>query len=106
MQSLESVSRHDDRPTLRQKKPWRSRGQYQGGIYDKRPCRGEGFVRDKVYGIYVDQSSDVEINGLKVINDGVNFGGDVKGYGISADARRGAKDMKPGQTAPQYIFMK
>ena len=83
-----------------------SRGQYQGGIYDKRPCRGEGFVRDKVYGIYVDQSSDVEINGLKVINDAVNFGGDVKGYGISADARRGAKDMKPGQTAPQYIFMK
>ena len=32
---------------------------YQGGIYDKRPCKGEGFVVGKVYGLYVDKASAV-----------------------------------------------
>ena len=39
---------------------------YEGGVYDKRPCRGEGFVRDKVHGIYVDTASDILVNGLHV----------------------------------------
>ena len=39
---------------------------YEGGTYDKRPCRGEGFVTGKVHGIYVEQASDILINGLRV----------------------------------------
>lgn len=40
--------------------------QYEGGTYDKRPCRGEGFVTGKVHGVYVEQASDVSINNLNV----------------------------------------
>ena len=44
----------------------RKQTQYEGGTYDKRPCRGEGFVIGKVHGIYVEQASDILINGLRV----------------------------------------
>jgi hypothetical protein len=44
----------------------RKQTQYEGGTYDKRPCRGEGFVTGKVHGIYVEQASDILINGLRV----------------------------------------
>ena len=54
---------------------------YDGGVYDKRPCRGEGFIYTKVYGIYVEQAKDVEIEDLKVkAGAGVKYGG--KTYGI------------------------
>lgn len=39
---------------------------YEGGVYDKRPCRGEGFVQGDVHGVYVDTASDVLIDGLLV----------------------------------------
>ena len=39
---------------------------YEGGVYDKRPCRGEGFVSGQVHGIYVDTASDIVVNGLFV----------------------------------------
>ena len=53
---------------------------YDGGVYDKRPCRGEGFIHDKVYGIYVEQATDVVVDGLKVkAGKGVKFGGDTFG---------------------------
>ena len=32
---------------------------YPTGVYDKRPCRGEGFVRDHVYGLYVEEAENV-----------------------------------------------
>ena len=38
------------------------RTDYPGGVYDKRPCVGEGFVNDKVYGFYIDTASDIYIN--------------------------------------------
>ena len=44
----------------------RKQTSYEGGVYDKRPCRGEGFVRDKVHGIYVDTASDILVNGLYI----------------------------------------
>ena len=54
---------------------------YDGGVYDKRPCRGEGFIYNKVYGVYVEQAKDVEIEDLKVkAGAGVKYGG--KTYGI------------------------
>ncbi len=54
---------------------------YDGGIYDKRPCRGEGFIYNKVYGVYVEQATNVEVDDLKVIADSkINYGG--KTFGI------------------------
>lgn len=54
---------------------------YDGGVYDKRPCRGEGFIYNKVYGVYVEQATNVEIDELKVIADPkINYGG--KTFGI------------------------
>ena len=54
---------------------------YDGGVYDKRPCRGEGFIYNKVYGVYVENAKDVEIDDLRVqIGPKVNYGG--KTFGI------------------------
>lgn len=39
---------------------------YPGGIYDKRPCLGEGFVRGGTYGFYLDVASDVRMEGCRV----------------------------------------
>ncbi len=53
---------------------------YDGGVYDKRPCRGEGYIYNKVYGIYVDQAKDVVVEGLKVKADAkVAYGGETYG---------------------------
>ena len=49
---------------------------YEGGVYDKRPCKGEGFVKGKVYGVYADTASSIFIDGLHVESKGFpNFGG-------------------------------
>ena len=49
---------------------------YDGGVYDKRPCRGEGFIYNKVYGVYVEQAKNVEIEDLEVkVAPQVNYGG-------------------------------
>lgn len=50
---------------------------YQGGIYDKRPCRGEGFVTDKVYGLYVEKATQVTADNFVVRDMGVDYGGAV-----------------------------
>lgn len=52
------------------------RGQYEGGVYDKRPCKGEGFVNGKVYGVYTEKASNVFVEGLKVVNERKDFGGE------------------------------
>ena len=53
---------------------------YDGGVYDKRPCRGEGFIYNKVYGVYVEQAKNVEIEGLELkAEPNVKFGGKVYG---------------------------
>ncbi len=53
---------------------------YDGGVYDRRPCRGDGFVHGKVYGVYVEQASEVRLEGLKVQADQtVAYGGEVYG---------------------------
>ena len=54
---------------------------YDGGAYDKRPCRGEAFIYNKVYGVYVENARDVEIDDLRVqVGLKVNYGG--KTFGI------------------------
>lgn len=43
------------------------RTSYPGGVYDKRPCAGEGFVQDKTYGFYIDTASDIRINRSNIL---------------------------------------
>lgn len=51
---------------------------YDGGVYDKRPCRGEGFIYNKVYGVYVEKAKHVVLEGLKVnVDKKVKFGGNT-----------------------------
>ncbi|MBP5479579.1 MAG: glycoside hydrolase family 28 protein [Bacteroidaceae bacterium] len=40
--------------------------QYEGGVYDKRPCVGEGFVKGKTYGVYVDNAKNVKMTNFRV----------------------------------------
>lgn len=35
---------------------------FPGGVYDKRPCLGEGFVTDGTYAFYIDIASDISID--------------------------------------------
>ena len=44
----------------------RKQTNYEGGTYDKRPCKGEGFVRDKVHGLYVEHASKVVVHDFDV----------------------------------------
>lgn len=45
--------------------------------YDKRPCRGEGFINGKVYGVYIDNDCYVDIDDLEVRTKGIDYGGDT-----------------------------
>jgi len=49
---------------------------YPGGVYDKRPCRGEGFVSAKVYGLYVEQAARLSVDGFNVTHEGIDYGGE------------------------------
>lgn len=48
---------------------------HQGGVYDKRPCKGEGFIKDKIYAVYFDGSDSVALDGLQVNAHIANLGG-------------------------------
>lgn len=48
---------------------------FKGGVYDKRPCKGEGFVEGKTYGLYVEKASRLKYNGLTVSCEGLDYGG-------------------------------
>ena len=48
---------------------------YDGGVYDKRPCKGEGFVKGKVYGLYVEQASRLTVKDFFVSHEDVYYGG-------------------------------
>ena len=56
----------------------RPSSRYATGVYDKRPCKGEGFVKGDVYGVYVEQSQEVFVNNLLVDNLIPGYGGDVR----------------------------
>lgn len=52
---------------------------WPGGVYDKRPCKGEGFVKAPAYGFYIDTADDIVFDRCRVVNEGVaDFGGDYK----------------------------
>ncbi len=51
---------------------------YASNVFDKRPCKGEGFVRDQLYGIYIEQSKEVFVNNLLVDNQIPGYQGDVR----------------------------
>lgn len=42
------------------------RTDFEGGIYDKRPCKGELFVHDKTYAFYFDTASDIKLSDCNV----------------------------------------
>lgn len=42
------------------------RTDYEGGVYDKRPCTGEQFIHDKTYAFYFDTASDITVNDCDV----------------------------------------
>ena len=52
--------------------------EYFGGVYDKRPCKGEGFINDKTYGVYIETASNISLRDVKVNNSLDNYGGEVK----------------------------
>lgn len=39
---------------------------YPGGVYDKRPCEGEGFVEAGIFGLYTENVSDIKIRNFEV----------------------------------------
>jgi polygalacturonase len=44
----------------------RKRTAYEGGVYDKRPCNGEGLIHDKTYSFYLDTASDIGLDNCNV----------------------------------------
>ena len=40
---------------------------YDSGVYDKRPCKGEGLFSSRAHGLYIDLASSVFVNGLHVV---------------------------------------
>lgn len=52
---------------------------YQGNVYDKRPCAGEGFIYDKCYGVYNDKAKNIVVNNFNVLLEpsfnAENYGG-------------------------------
>ena len=52
---------------------------YQCGVYDKRPCRGQGFIYNKVYGVLADTADNVTAYRLTVNAHGLDYGGEVHG---------------------------
>ena len=54
---------------------------WPGGVYDKRPCDGEGFVHAPVYGFYIDGASDITFADCRVNARSLEpsqFGGEFK----------------------------
>lgn len=39
---------------------------YKGGVYDKRPCKGEGFVHDQSYPLYIDTADNIFVSSLNI----------------------------------------
>ncbi len=49
---------------------------YPTGVYDKRPCKDDGFVRDKIYGVFVERAAHVQTDGLQVVaGSGMDYAG-------------------------------
>jgi len=56
------------------------RTQFAGGVYDKRPCNGEDFVKGKTYGFYLDKATNVTIRNSSVREGATpvdHFGGTI-----------------------------
>ncbi len=47
---------------------------FDGGVYDRRPCEGEGFVNAPVYGIYAEKAAGVTVSDFTVRDAGFPVG--------------------------------
>lgn len=43
-----------------------NRTSYPGGVYDKRPCKGEGFVKGATYAFYIDRADHLSLDNCQV----------------------------------------
>ena len=39
---------------------------FEGGVYDRRPCEGEGFAKSKVFGIFAENASGITVRDFNV----------------------------------------
>lgn len=57
---------------------------FDGGLYDRRPCEGEGFIHSPAYGIYAENTSDLRVRGFLLRDAGFpasRFGGEFNFIG-------------------------
>lgn len=49
---------------------------FPGGVYDRRPCEGEGFLNSETYGIFAENASGILVRDFRVSADGFpSYGG-------------------------------
>lgn len=52
---------------------------YPGGVYDRRPCEGEGFLKSPAYGIFAENASRITLRGFEVEGAGFpGYGGEYR----------------------------
>lgn len=44
---------------------------FDGGLYDRRPCDGEGFIKSPAYGIYAENAADIRVRDFMVRDAGL-----------------------------------
>lgn len=64
------------------------KSQFQGGVYDKRPCEGEDFVTGKTFGFYMDTAS-----GITIRNSSVTWGDTRPSYFADIMEARGVTGL-------------
>ncbi len=63
---------------------------WPGGVYDKRPCKGEGMVESPAYGFYIDGAENITFDDCRVVNLGLpadSYGGPYKVSDSSTDIK-------------------
>ncbi len=64
---------------------------FQGGIYDKRPCNGEEFITGFTAGFFIDNATNVTID-----NSSVDWGSEIQPYYTKKVVARGVKGCNIG----------
>jgi polygalacturonase len=65
------------------------RTKFEGGIYDKRPCKGPFFIKGKTYGFYLNNASNVTIS-----NSSVRWGDTRPSYFASVLQQENVDNLK------------
>ncbi|OJU56511.1 MAG: glycoside hydrolase [Bacteroidales bacterium 45-6] len=65
------------------------RTNFEGGIYDKRPCNGDEFIKGKTYGFYLENATNVKIR-----NSSVRWGDTRPAYFASTYFQKGVEGLQ------------